>query len=172
MAKVKMSMEVIVAVVGAGAALIGTMVGGVVSIFATKAQLKSANRQIEVEQLRRIESSLELLLQKWTSMKVDVSGGVSTDQILSRYTDMFLSRVGLFMTVAHHFPQNLEEELNSLSNELNGYIIAAKTGGSVNNASAQEAFHKMQKQDAEVPKKIREKLRWIQSEISKLMQNK
>jgi hypothetical protein len=167
-----MSIDVIVAVVGAGAALIGTMVGGVVSIFATKAQLKSASRQIEVDQLRRIESSLESLLQKWTSMKVDVIGPVNTDQILSRFTDMFLSRVGLFMTAAHHFPQDLEEELNSLSNELNGYIFAAKTGGSVDNGSAQEAVRKMQKLDAEVPQRIREKLRRIQTEISDLLQNK
>ena len=53
-----MSIEVIVAVIGAGAALIGTIVGGAVSLFATKAQLKAASRQIEVDQLRRTESSL------------------------------------------------------------------------------------------------------------------
>ena len=75
-------------------------------------------------------------------MKVDVTGPVNTNQILSRFTDMFLSRVGLFMTAAHHFPQDLEEELRLLSNEVNGYIFAAKTGGNVDNDSAKEAVRK------------------------------
>lgn len=167
-----MSIEVIVAVIGAGAALIGTIVGGAVSLFATKAQLKAASRQIEVDQLRRTESSLEALLQEWTSMKVDVSGPVKTDQILSRFTDMFLARVGLFMAAAHYFPQNLEGELSSLSNELNRYIFTSKTGGSVDNDSAQEAVRRMQKLDAEVPQRIREKLRQIQNDVSVLLQDK
>jgi len=164
-----MSIEVTVAVIGSGAALIGTMVGGIISIFVTKAQLKSASRQLEVDQLRRIENSLESLLQKWTSMKVDVTGPVNTDQILSRFTDLFLSRTQLFMTAAHHFPQDLEEELNSLSSEVNGYIFAAKTGGSIDNDSAREAVRRMQRLDTEIPQRIREKLRRIQSDISSLL---
>lgn len=167
-----MCTEITVAVIGAGAALIGAVVGGAVSISVTKAQLRSASRQIEVDQLRRKETSLEVLLQKWTSMSIDVGGSVNADQILSRFTDTFLSRVQLFMTAAHHFPQNLEEELNSLSSELNGYIFAAKTGSNVDNDSAQEAVHKMQKLDNEVPQRIREKLRRIQSDISDLLQDK
>lgn len=165
-----MSIEVIVAVIGAGAALIGTIVGSAVSIFATKAQLKTASRQIEVDQLRKIESSLESLIQKWTSMKIDVSGPMHIDQIISRSTDIFLSRVGLFMTVAHHFPQELEEELSLLSGELNGYIFAAKTGGIIDDVSANKAVQRMQKLDVEVPQMVRDRLRLIQSEISALLQ--
>lgn len=167
-----MSIEVIVAVIGAGAALVGTIVGGVISLFATKAQLKAASRQIEVDQLRRKEDSLEALLQEWMSMKVDVSGSVNTDQILSRFTDMFLSRVQLFMASAHYFPQDLEDELSSLSNELNQYIFASKTGDSVDNDSTQKAVLSMQKLDKEVPQRIREKLRHIQNNVSVLLQDK
>ena len=65
-----MSIEVIVALVGAGSALIGAIVGGAVSVFSTKAQLKVVSRQVEIDQLRRLESSLESLLQKWMSMKM------------------------------------------------------------------------------------------------------
>lgn len=167
-----MSIEVIVALIGAGSALIGTIVGGAVSFFATRAQLKAASRQIEIDQLRRTESSLEALLQEWMSMKVNVGDEVNTEQILSRFTDMFLSRVQLFMAAAHHFPQGLEDELRSLSNELNQYIFTSKTGGSIDNDSAQEAVRRMQKLDAEVPHRIREKLRQIQNEVSVLLQDK
>ena len=167
-----MSIEVLVASIGAGGALIGTIVGGAVSIIATKAQLKAASRQIEVEQLRRIERSLEALLQKWTSMKINVSDPVNAAQIFSRFTDMFLSKVGLFMGAAHHFPKDLEDELSSLSNELNRYILAAKTGGSVDDDSAQEALRRMIELDAEVPQRIREKLRGIESDIVALLQDK
>ena len=166
-----MSIEVIVAVIGAGAALIGTIVGGAISLFATKAQLKAASRQIEVDQLRRTESSLEALLKEWTSIKVDVRGPVNTEQILSRFTDMFLSRVQVFMAAAHYFPQDLEDELRSLSNEVNQYILASKTGGTVDNDSAQEAVRRMQKLDAEVPQRIREKLRQIQKDVSVLLRD-
>ncbi|MDA3920663.1 MAG: hypothetical protein PF501_08290 [Salinisphaera sp.] len=167
-----MSIEVIAALIGAGSALIGTIVGGAVSLFATKAQFKAASRQIEVDQLRRTESSLEALLQEWMSMKVDVSGAVKVDQIWSRYTDMFLSRVQLFMASAHHFPQGLEDELSSLSNELNQYIFTSKTGGIIDNDSAQKAVRRMQKLDAEVSQRIREKLRHIQNDVSVLLQDK
>jgi hypothetical protein len=167
-----MSIEVIVALVGAGSALIGAIVGGAVSVFSTKAQLKVVSRQVEIDQLRRLESSLESLLQKWMSMKMDVTGPVNTDQVLSRFTDMFISRVGLFMTAAHHFPQELEEEMTSLSNEVNGYIFSAKTGGVIDDDAAKEAVHKMQKLDAEVPQRIRERLRIIQNEVSALLQDK
>jgi hypothetical protein len=167
-----MCTEITVAVIGAAAALIGAIVGGAVSIRVTKAQLRSASRQLEIDQLRRMENSLESLLQKWTDMKMDVSGTVTTEQILSRFTDIFLSRVQLFMTAAHHFPQELEEELNLLSSELNGFIFAAKTGGSIANDAAQQAVRKMQKLDTEAPQKIREKLRRIHIEISALLQDK
>lgn len=171
LAGVKMSIEVLVAIIGAGSALIGTIIGGTISLFATKAQLKAVRRQVEVDQLRRMEGSLEALLQEWMSMKVDVSGPINADQILSRFTDIFLSRVQLFMAAAHYFPQDLEDELSSLSNELNQYIFASKTGGSVDNDTAQKAVRRMQKLDKEVPQRIREKLRHIQNDVSVLLQD-
>lgn len=163
-----MTIEVTVAIIGAAAALVGAIVGGGVSVFTTRAQLESASRQIEVDQLRRVENSLEALLKEWTSMRVDVTGPADNDQILSRFTDRFLARVQLFMTAAHHFPPYLEEQLHALSEVVNGYIYAAKTGNSIDPVSAQEAIRSMQRLDTEVPRLIREKLRLMQAELSTL----
>ncbi|MFM7753759.1 MAG: hypothetical protein ACKO58_05135 [Cyanobium sp.] len=164
-----MTIEVTVAIIGATAALVGAMVGAGVSVFTTRAQLASACRQIEADQLRRVENSLEALLREWTSMKVDVTGPVNNDLILSRFTDMFLARVQLFMTAAHHFPPYLEEELQALSEEVNRYIYATKTGNSIDSVSEKKAFHRMQTLDIEVPRLIRKRLRCIQAELSSLL---
>lgn len=164
-----MTIEVTVAIIGATAALVGAIVGAGVSVFTTRAQLESASRQIEADQLRKLESSLEALLKEWTSMKVDVAGPVNNDQILSRFTDRFFARVQLFMTAAHHFPSHIEEELHTLSEEVNGYVYAAKTGNAIDPVSAQEAILRMQRLDVEVPRLIRERLRCIQAEVSSLL---
>lgn len=170
--EVERGIEVIVAAIGAGAALIGAIVGGAVSFLATKANLKATSRQIEIDHLRRIESHLESFLQKWESMIVDVSGAMNRDPIISRFIGRFLSRVGLFMTIAHHFPRELEEELSSLSKEVNGYILTAKTGGAVDQYISERAIQRMETLDTELPQAIREKLRQIQSAIAALLKNK
>ena len=165
-----MSIEVTVAVIGATAAVIGTITGSAISILVTKAQLRSASRQVMVDQKRRIESRLESLLQEWTSQRVDVSGEVEVGEIHSRFVDSFLWKVQVFMGAAHHLPENLEGELQSLSAELNGYIFSAKPGADIDQEHAKQALKRMKALDARVPQRIRERLRELQSEMASLVQ--
>jgi hypothetical protein len=168
-----MSIEVTVALIGAGSALLGAAIGTIASIWTTKTQLQASNKQLEIEQLRRKEALLENFLHRWNAMaKVDATGTTNIDQIVSRFTDRFLDRVQLFLSVAHHFPRDHEEKITTLSDEINGYILKAKTGGTVDGQTAKDAVERMQNLEKETAKIAGERLRWIQSDIANLLPKK
>lgn len=156
------------ALIAAGAALFGAIIGGAVSYVTARAQIISARQHVMIEQKLSLERLLIQLLEKWMSTKADVEGEVTNNQIICRLVDMFISRVSLFMTIAHHFPRPLAEELSTLSAELQDFIYRDKNGLEVNSASRQIAIDKMKELDRKVPWIIQEKLRQIQDEISVL----
>lgn len=167
-----MSIEVSTALIGALSALFGAIVGAFASICTTKIQLKATRCQIELDQLRKVESRIETFLQQWNDMMVDASGPVTLDLLASRFTDRFLRRTQLFMGVAHYFPQNLEQNFSSLSKEINTYISTVKTGGTVSSETATDAIKRMQKLEEETQTLAGKRLREIQYEKNNLLSAK
>lgn len=165
-----MSIEITVAIIGAASALLGAAVGAIASICTTKTQLKASSRQIEIEQLRRVESLIETFFQRWNEMKVDASDPVNMDVIGSRFIDRFVSRVQLFMGISHHFPRGIEEELNLLSKEVNGHILTVKIGGTVDSETFIEVLKRTQEIEERVFNMTGERLRRIQNEVSSISQ--
>jgi len=164
-----MKIEFIVALVGLGGIIIGSVIGAGVSVWITKQQLSLSYRQHKVEILQGQITRLQNGLDKISGISIDVKDlNLSPDQIHSRSIDAFLQRSTIFLTFSYLFPGEYEKKVMELSNEINKLIYSAKVGQPIDDASSCRVVERMFETEKQMLILIRGRLRLLQSELDNL----
>lgn len=164
-----MTPEMLATLYGVGGTIIGAIIGAGVSVWITKIQLSASFRQLEIEVIKSQIATLQTALRQLSELTSETKEqDLSQEQILSRLTDMFQRRTGLFLSFSYLFAKDFEERLLVVSTQVNQFIYQAKTGQTIDESKAKECVREMQILDKEMFVLIREKLRALHSDFEKI----
>jgi hypothetical protein len=164
-----MSPELIAALYGVGGTIIGALIGAGISIRLNQQQLSASFKKQKLDLLHSQIARLQAALNQVQEPTADVNApNLTSEQIRSKLTDMFLKRAGLFLTFSYLFPQELEDEVTSVRSMVNQFIYQAKIGNKIDENHSKQCVKKMQLLDHEILAMIRKKLRAMNSEFERL----
>ncbi|MDD2599561.1 MAG: hypothetical protein PHO37_10090 [Kiritimatiellae bacterium] len=124
-----MKTEIQVALIGIGAAIIGGLCSSFVSIWLNQKQLSFSYDRLRLEILEKRMNKLEATWKIINETSADLRDpNLSSVQIRSRCADMFIAQAGAFLSIAHYFPQELNDDLTKSRQEINKLVLEAKTG--------------------------------------------
>lgn len=122
--------------------------------------------------LETLQSQMQKIERVLTDMnklqKINVDGGITPDQIVSRFIDRFLNKATLVKPYFHFLPENLCGEITRLNNTLSSFIIAAKTGQPIDEDRANTELQAMKAAETQLEDELTNLLRNWQSQITSL----
>lgn len=144
------------------AALLGTIIGAFVSIYAVKTQMASARKQARADVIQRQISRLETIQQQ-TAQVTTTSANAAVQT-----ADLFRQTAMLFTGIAYMFPQELEREVYGLAGAIESVVARVQQGIPVTDDERSRVWGAIGPTYNKINEAINGRLRLLQAELDRL----
>ena len=163
-----MSTEIVVALYSLLGVVVGGIISATVSFLTTKQQMSVSLKEQKIEMLQRKISKLEELNKTYTALIVAPDPTSTPDQINGLAIDTYINSSKAFCNLGYFFPKEYVDKVQSLSDEVSGYIYAVRMRLPINDEKVRVSLVNVDHQKKEISALIRDLLREKQSELDKM----
>ncbi|HEU5053171.1 MAG TPA: hypothetical protein VFT78_08660 [Hanamia sp.] len=166
-----MQVELKVAIIASIATFIVALINVIVSWNISRRQNSLELKKTRIELLENRRISVEKVRTELNKQILDIQNAdiSNPNQMIPKLVDNFQAKSTLFLSIGHFFPEDLNNKVNQLRDEIDENIIKSRKNIPISLSEVKRISDEMSKFDSEMQAAISKKLRDIENQIEGLL---